>query len=601
VVTDPTEFEQWIFGSENRRFTQDSPVLPEVWVGYAGDPEARQDLLLTPHQHSSAARLMSVLSERLLGGELGADEGELGLAYNEGYVVAWLDFHQLVREVVPLSQWWTRVWPPKVKSISSWVTRLDLEPLAAAPTVPKRTDFRPDWLLWYLTLIGRIELGRGEGARSAQPEASVDPLERWRRELEAGAGALDGLKPPRRGAATPLWSVNINRLARTAVYRSRLAVKADAAERVFAVETDGLRWAIVDTGVDATHPAFRRRASDGSFEKAPAKELAAHSRVLATYDFTQLRPIVSGRLGDLSAAERKELEQRVQTGQALDWDALKPLLAIPHDGRYEPPVHAHGTHIAGIVGADWRLEDPEMPARFDLKGICPSIELYDLRVFGPDGTGEEFAISAALQFVRHLNGHSDLQVVHGANLSLAIPHDLANYAVGRTPICDECERLSSSGAVVVAAAGNDGLAKYRSAAGPEVEGFRTVAITDPGNAEAVITVGSTHRQNPHTYGVSYFSSRGPTGDGRLKPDLVAPGEKITSPAPGEDYEVMDGTSQATAHVSGVAAMLMARHPELQGQPRQVKEVLCATATDLGRERYFQGAGLIDALRALQEV
>jgi subtilisin family serine protease len=128
-----------------------------------------------------------------------------------------------------------------------------------------------------------------------------------------------------------------------------------------------------------------------------------------------------------------------------------------------------------------------------------------------------------------------------------------------------------------------------------------VAITDPGNAEGVITVGSTHRQDPHTYGVSYFSSRGPTGDGRAKPDLVAPGEKIKGPVPAGEAAVKDGTSQATAHVSGVAAMLMARNRELIGQPSRVKQVLCATATDLGRERYFQGAGLVDALRALQEV
>jgi len=286
---------------------------------------------------------------------------------------------------------------------------------------------------------------------------------------------------------------------------------------------------------------------------------------------------------------------------AIDWDALKPHLEVPYDARYEPPVHSHGTHIAGIIGGDWRRDDPGMPARFDLVGVCPAIELYDLRVFGEDGTGEEFAIAAALQFVRHLNAHSDLQVIHGVNLSLSIPHDFANYAVGRTPICDECERAANSGVVVVAAAGNEGLSRYRSKDGREEDGYRTVAITDPGNAEGVITVGSTHRQNPHTYGVSYFSSRGPTGDGRAKPDLVAPGEKITAPVPGADYEVLDGTSQATAHVSGVAAMLIARHRELLAQPQAVKRVLCETATDLGRERYFQGAGMIDALRALQEV
>ena len=117
----------------------------------------------------------------------------------------------------------------------------------------------------------------------------------------------------------------------------------------------------------------------------------------------------------------------------------------------------------------------------------------------------------------------------------------------------------------------------------------------------MITVGATHREQPHTYGVSYFSSRGPTGDGRVKPDLVAPGEKITAPVPGSGLKTLDGTSQAAPHVSGAAALLLARHPELIGDPARVKELLCSTATDLGRDRSFQGAGLVDALRALQAI
>ena len=128
-----------------------------------------------------------------------------------------------------------------------------------------------------------------------------------------------------------------------------------------------------------------------------------------------------------------------------------------------------------------------------------------------------------------------------------------------------------------------------------------VNITDPGNAENVITVGSTHSNRPHSYGVSYFSSKGPTGDGRLKPDLVAPGEKIESTSINETLETRDGTSMATPHVSGAAALLLAKHRELIGKPTRVKEILCATATDLKRERYFQGSGMLDVLRAIQSV
>jgi serine protease AprX len=580
----PEDFDTWIYGPQTeRRFTQDSPVLPGVWRRYAEDPDATQDLLLTPHQLSSAAELMAALQRRLADFE--ADEGS-EIALNEGYVVARLTLPQLVRCAVPLSEWWRQACPPEVEDVGEWLGEHVEEDAETA----KRPGFRADWLYWYAALLGRIvfrELDRQEPIRR-----EVSRMD----QIRAGASLLVGLAPPSEGE-TPLWAVNVNREPRTALAKSRLAVKADAAERVFSVRCADLRWAVLDTGIDATHPAFRRRDEGGAL----AEWEWAQTRVVATYDFTRLRAIVSGSAGEIDDRQRSEIERRVREGRAIDWDALEPLLRVPHDDGYVVPGVDHGTHVAGILGGNWRKDDPEMPSRSDLVGICPDIELYDLRVFDADGIGEEFGILAALQFIRHLNAHSDLQVIHGANLSLSLDHDLANYAVGRTPICDECERLMANGVMVVAAAGNEGQATFEMGPGRRQDGFRTVAITDPGNAEEILTVGSTHRQNPHTYGVSYFSSKGPTGDGRMKPDLVAPGEKISAPVPGTDYKVKDGTSQATAHVSGVAAMLMARHPELAGQPRQVKEILCRTATDLGRERSFQGAGLVDALRALQEV
>ena len=81
--------------------------------------------------------------------------------------------------------------------------------------------------------------------------------------------------------------------------------------------------------------------------------------------------------------------------------------------------------------------------------------------------------------------------------------------------------------------------------------------------------------------------------------MVAPGERIYAPLPGERWDYLDGTSMAAPHVSGAAAMLMARYPELIGRPSRIKRILCETATDLGRERNFQGHGLVDVLRALQ--
>ena len=156
-------------------------------------------------------------------------------------------------------------------------------------------------------------------------------------------------------------------------------------------------------------------------------------------------------------------------------------------------------------------------------------------------------------------------------------------------------RLVRSGVVVVAAAGNSGYGcispKFASPVNTAALGM---TINDPGNADLAITVGSTHRTMPHRYGVSYFSSKGPTGDGRAKPDLLGPGEKIIScrssqmpshpdssskkPAGPELYHEESGTSMAAPHVSGVIAAFLSIRPEYIGQPEEVKK------DDLPRDR-----------------
>jgi subtilisin family serine protease len=299
---------------------------------------------------------------------------------------------------------------------------------------------------------------------------------------------------------------------------------------------------------------------------------------------------------DKHPAELNHLRIRTVKMREIDWDMVAPLIRVPHSVHYQKPPVGHGTHVAGILGGDWRAGDN--PENSDLIGICPEIRLYDLRVY--KAGSDEFTVQYALQFVEHLNRNRDLPLIHGVNLSLSMTHKVMSFACGRTPVCDECNSLVGTGVVVVVAAGNDGYKTFKTDKG-DYAGYHAASITDPGNAEDVITVGATHRSHPHSYGVSYFSSRGPTGDGRRKPDLVAPGEKITAPVLNCGVQRMDGTSMAAPHVSGAAVLLMARHRELIGDPRRIKDILCRTATDLGREAHFQGAGMVDILRALQSV
>ena len=594
----------WIFGTEQlKRFTQDSPVMPDVWLAYGREPSAAIDVLLEPHASSTTAALARAVLEA---DHSPKQPAALRLGYNASHVAVELTFEQLLRSVLPLSKWWQEhLWPAGAGSVADVLTerRLELvgglqEPMREQGRRPVGAGQLPGALIWFVGLVGRIAWEAGRDPAAEQPDDEPPPGLTYDGIVQLAADALGDLQrvpdPPGRPL---LWAVNRNRPARPALWRSRNTIKADAATLLFGLTCGELSWAVIDSGIDATHPAFAARDAAG----APT----GRSRVRATYDFTRLRSVLAGSdddrdtLGDAGDRERREIETRLRDGRPVDWALLARQLEMTPE-QYAAPKHEHGTHVAGILAADWRTDDPEPAPRHDVRGICPDIGVYDLRVFDAAGRGDEFGILAALQFVRWLNANSPAPPIQGVNLSLSLDHEVGAYACGRTPVCEECERLIGGGTVVVAAAGNEGRAFVSMASGV-TEGYRQMSVTDPGNADAVITVGATHRHQPHTFGVSYFSSRGPTGDGRVKPDLVAPGEKITAPVPGGGLKSLDGTSMAAPHVSGAAALLLARHPELIGRPAEVKRVLCTTATDLGRERYFQGSGIVDALRAIQSI
>ncbi|HTU65371.1 MAG TPA: S8 family peptidase [Steroidobacteraceae bacterium] len=642
-------------GDHVRRFTQDSAILPDVWLSagmfYCRDPRARVDLLLTPYQDHSPSVLAAALRQRLDAlrddeqgpshhmrdihtpkrGALRMDPAEqrrvllkpaVSIAVNQTNVAAALTLEELIITALPLSAWWDRVLGPKshtaprqlreqAREQMRWLTKIVgvMVLCSQRESEPEKDIARQEEASAWLSLDETQRLRRASRSDAERFATIVKQEADHRRIFDRLVHQALAMAPPElrvAGEETPkganpdlplMWSVGLNRASFVTVSRSVPTTKADAARRLFDIKCDKLCWAIVDSGIDARHPAFRDR--DGE---------EAESRVVRAYDFTQLRSLVSldstpstglgpnYRHGDTEASDRqaKRLRERLRSGRFLDWSALDSLLQIDQDDPARTPLNDHGTHVAGILAAR------PVDATSKIEGMCPDIRLCDLRVLDGNGRGDEFSVIAALQFIRYLNANSDRQIIHGVNISLSLIHDVENYACGRTPVCDECERLIASGVVVVVAAGNRGYETVLTSVG-EQSGYRDISITDPGNTAGAITVGSTHRFEPHTYGVSYFSSRGPTGDGRVKPDVLAPGEKIESTVLAGGFGAKDGTSMAAPHVSGLAALLMARHSEFMGQPARIKEIICRSATDLGREKYFQGAGVIDTLRALQSV
>jgi serine protease AprX len=359
------------------------------------------------------------------------------------------------------------------------------------------------------------------------------------------------------------------------ISRSVSTVKADAAQKSFSASGAGITWAVMDSGINADHRHF---AAHGNIDKGSTFHR----------DFTA--------------------------------DGGGPFF----------DENGHGTHVAGIIAGEWPADDPQRPVAVSryvktgtedveyqetrltaVSGMAPRCTLVSLRVLDENGKGAVSNLIAAIEHVQDINGYGRRILIHGVNMSVGYTFEPEWFACGQSPLCVEVDRLVKTGVVVVVAAGNTGYGTLKSSAGATAAGM-ALTINDPGNADLAITVGATHRDMPHIYGVSYFSSKGPTGDGRLKPDLVAPGEKIISCASGTlkqtgakgkecEYVETSGTSMAAPHVSGVIAAFLSVRGEFVGQPERVKQIFLSSATDLRRDRYFQGAGLVDLMRAIQSV
>jgi subtilisin family serine protease len=395
--------------------------------------------------------------------------------------------------------------------------------------------------------------------------------------------------------------------------RSAPTVKADAAWRSYNAHGQGVVWAVIDSGIDGCHEHFS------------ALELYQEARGVSLPD---------GLTSQLHQVFRFRVTRAEPGGPAPAGGPAPPTGAVP--GLTDE--FGHGTHVAGIIaGCSPPGRQPHVAESADpdggyvprahvgvLSGMAPACELVSIKVTRRSSWGRwitsSSAVIKALTYLRtQVNEDPDMLRVHGVNLSLGCGWDPSHYAAGQSPLCRAVNQLVASGVAVVISAGNSGANLMTGdAAGEAAPGAVMSSVSEPAHAQDCIAVGSTHRDAPHAFGITWTSGKGPTLDGRTKPDVVAPGEWITSAATGElraeagldpaqadtsadrflTYAEQSGTSMAAPHVSGVIAAFLSARPEFIGRPQQVKDLLTKSATDLGRDPNAQGAGLVDVMRML---
>ena len=263
----------------------------------------------------------------------------------------------------------------------------------------------------------------------------------------------------------------------------------------------------------------------------------------------------------------------------------------------------HGTHAAGIIaGASTSMEGQRY------RGMAPGAHLINLRVLGPDGKGDTSDVVEAIDWAIEHRSRYNIRII---NLSLGRP---VTDEYRDDPLCEAVERAVKKGIVVVASAGNAGKMDD----GTPIAG----GIVSPGNSPYALTVGSLNtRQTPWRSDdiVTTYSSRGPTAiDGVLKPDLVAPGNRIVSlEAPGsllvrewptahvagqghDAYFLMSGSSMSTAVVSGAVALVLEANTSLD--PLDVKLALQHTAVPVPDASVLDaGAGSLNIVSAVRLV
>ncbi len=242
-------------------------------------------------------------------------------------------------------------------------------------------------------------------------------------------------------------------------------------------------------------------------------------------------------------------------------------------GEGEIDNNGHGTHVAGIIGGTGAASQGKF------RGVAHECEFVAAKVLKGNGGGLMSDVIAGLEYCVD-------QKVHIINMSLG--GGSAND--GTDALSVACDSAVDLGIVLCVAAGNSG------------PGAGTVG--SPGCARKVITIGATDKQD----GIAAYSSRGPTSDGRVKPDVCFPGSSITAArakntamgVPQNDfYTTASGTSMATPHAAGTCALILQKAPTLK--PVEIKTLLMAHTKNLNLDENAQGKGRVLVAQLLDAV
>ncbi|GHJ48627.1 serine protease [Catellatospora sp. TT07R-123] len=347
-----------------------------------------------------------------------------------------------------------------------------------------------------LTVTRRLPVLRGYAAKA--PRAKLGSY--WKNLKSAGGGDARAANPGKvwlDGVRKPSLDVSVPQIGAPAAWAA-------------GYDGTGVKVAVLDTGIDATHPDL-------------SGKVAAEQNFAGEYE------------------------------DGLD-----------HVG--------HGTHVASTIAGSGAASSGKY------KGVAPGATLLDGKVCFEGGCAESW-------------------ILDGMQWAADNGADVVNMSLGGTdgPEIDPIEQAvndltASSNILFVIAAGNDG-------------GDETVG--SPASADAALAVGAVYKNED----LAEFSSRGPrVGDAALKPEITGPGVDITAAnskdgflgEPGQPYTTLSGTSMATPHVAGSAAILTQLHPDWSAAQRKATLIGSAAPNPAIEGPFAQGAGRVDVARAITQ-